>query len=510
MSHSRRPRLGILALAIAVAPACSTSGESQGPSPGGGSLCFKPPAGTIQNVTGQALKAFTPPCDPGPNAFALSISGEANAIDGYAYPPYDLATATYMVDGWSWHIDKYIVVIDHITLSTNPNMSASDQSQHGPQVAHLDGPFVVDLHKGGPLDGKGGAGEQAVAIGAILNQNDNGGTAFDPSATYAFGFSTVQATYDAINVNLTSDEQADFDYMVQNGASVYYHGTATWNGTQSGGQTGFGICSADPQTDYNNMAQTCATSTPGGDDAAAGGGDAATESGEAAVATGDAALESGQAAMATVDAGVSSASTAGGTCPSIYDFAELPQAMSFQFAFPTPTNYVNCIDYSVSELVGHDVRGVQTSTSQSVVDQVTVHMDHPFWESFEEDTPVHWDQIAAQYVGQTNPTAQLDDLKGVPFSPFTDKNGVTMPWHWCETAYSPPGNGAMSFSTLSVPVNPSGPCTGTIGEDYTKGNCPAIRDYYDFIKYTQSTQGHLNSQGLCFIDRQYPAPAGGS
>ena len=71
--------------------------------------------------------------------------------------------------------------------------------------------------------------------------------------------------------------------------------------------------------------------------------------------------------------------------------------------------------------------------------------------------------------------------------------------------YSPPGNGAMSFSTLSVPIRPrTGTCTGTIGQDYTTANCPAIRDYYDFIRYTQSTQGHLNSQGLCFIDRQYP------
>ena len=57
----------------------------------------------------------------------------------------------------------------------------------------------------------------------------------------------------------------------------------------------------------------------------------------------------------------------------------------------------------------------------------------------------------------------------------------------------------MSFSTLTVPVCP-------------RGNDPSecIRDYYDFLRYTQSTQGHLNSQGLCYIDREFPAPAGGS
>jgi hypothetical protein len=68
----------------------------------------------------------------------------------------------------------------------------------------------------------------------------------------------------------------------------------------------------------------------------------------------------------------------------------------------------------------------------------------------------------------------------------------------------------MSFSTLSVPQNPSGTCTGNTPADFSTSNCPAIRDYYDFMRYTQSTQGHLNSQGLCYIDRQFPSPAGGS
>jgi hypothetical protein len=470
-------------LAVLVSAACSTSssGGSNAAADGGAGpsqLSYTPPVAPIQDTNGHTLKTFTPPGDTGPDTFVFSVSGEANAVVGYAYPPYDLSTATYMVDGWNWKIDKYIVVIDHITLWSDPNKSSSDQSQHGPEVAHVDGPFVVDLHEGGPLDGKGGAGEQALAIAAIASQNDNGGAAFDPSTTYGFGFSTVQAPSDgsAINVNLTADEQADYRYMVQNGASVYYHGTVTWAGNQAGGQQGFGLCSTDPQTDYSHGAQTCATATSGsGVDGGTGGGDAG-----------------------------------GGSCPSIYDFSQLPQAMTFQFAFPTPTNYVNCINYSASELAGHDVRGVQSSTSQSEVEQVTVHMDHPFWESFEENTPVHWDQIAAQYIGQTNPTAHLDDLKGVPFSPFQDKRGAVMPWHGCESAYSPPGNGAMSFSTLSVPIDPNGTCSGTIGQDFTTANCKSIRDYYDFIRYTQSTQGHLNSQGLCYIDRQYPAPAGGS
>jgi hypothetical protein len=63
----------------------------------------------------------------------------------------------------------------------------------------------------------------------------------------------------------------------------------------------------------------------------------------------------------------------------------------------------------------------------------------------------------------------------------------------------PTGTGQLSFDPLHVNV--------TIGgSDPAKG----LRDYYDFIRYTQATQGHLNSQGLCYIDRQYPSPPGGS
>jgi hypothetical protein len=59
--------------------------------------------------------------------------------------------------------------------------------------------------------------------------------------------------------------------------------------------------------------------------------------------------------------------------------------------------------------------------------------------------------------------------------------------------------GQLHFDPLKVNV--------TIG-----GSNPTVglRNYYDFIRYTQATQGHLNSQGLCYIGRQYPSPPGGS
>jgi hypothetical protein len=458
--------LAIAALPLVPAAALDTACTQVTGSSGVPTVYLTPPAATISDGNGHTLAKFVGPTDPGGGGFVVTISGEVNALSSYPFPPFD-PSQTWMVDGWNWRIDKYIVVIDHVVLWADPNLSATNQSLHGGQVAHADGPFVVDLHKGGPLAGVGGGGEEALALTTLANQNDNGGASFDPTVTYGFGFSTVQAPadYSAINVNLDETEAADYAYMAEGGFSVLYEGTATWAGNQTGTASGFnGTCT---QTTTN------APPVNEGDDGGAG------------------------------DGGV-----AGGG----YDFSKLPQTMTFKLGFSTPTNYVNCVNYTVSVETNTTVRGVQTSPSQSVIAQVTVHMDHPFWESFAENSPVHWDQIAAQYIGVDNPEAQMKDLVGVPFDPFTDKLGNVMPWRSCAPAslYTPPSNGAMSFSTLDVPQNPKGVCTGVTGVDSSKDNCPAIRDYYDYIRYTQSTQGHLNSQGLCYIDRQFPAPAGGS
>jgi hypothetical protein len=451
--------VGFVSLSSFVASACSSSSTTPEPEFTGVGATVQV-AAVISNGAGQKLKSFPVggPPDPGAGAFYVTLSGESNALTGYPFPPDSFSADTYMVDGWQFNIDAYIVIVDKITLWADPYFSITNQSLHGPQVAHLNGPFVVDLHKGGALVGQGGEPEQATPIGVIANQNDNGGAPFDPSTAYGFGFSTIPAGmpfagytgevagYDAINVNLDESESADYAYMVANGASVYYRGTAVWTG-------GASACT-----------------------------------------------------QANAGSGASDGGSEGG-----YDFSKEPEnGMRFRFAFSTPTNYVNCQNAAPGAGVGiggeEFPRGLQASTSQSVVAQVTVHMDHPFWQSFAEDSPVHWDQIAAQYVGVRAADgglieSHIDDFRGVPFQGFTDHQGAPLPWRNCAgtTNYMSPGNGQMFFSTLSIPVDP-----------HATDPAKAIRDYYDYIRYTQSTQGHLNSQGLCYIDRQFPAPPGGS
>jgi len=385
----------------------------------------------------------------------LTASGEILALQGYSFPD----TNGTFADGWAVTFSHYIATFDMVSLWTNPDLVPTDQSQHGPLVAELDGPWAVDMHLNGPafpyIDGKE-PGERAVAFAVLTNQNRNGGTSFPTDGTrFAVGFSAVEPTPNALNVNLDADGLAAYEYMIQNQCTVYYRGTATWQGNLNGG-----LCKAPD---------------------------------DAGPATGDG---TGNEA----------------------EFANIPTIVNFDFCFKPgdlgglqpgdpETSYVNCDNQDNDPATGlngepHE-RGIAFPANRYVVGEVTFHTDHPFWESTEHDTPARFDQFAAQVVGVTTdggvPTVHFEDMTGVNYLAFTDKQGNALPWRTCDPNYQNPNGGSrvgqMHFDPVKVPQCTSG--------DRSTGLC----DYYDFSKYDQSTQGHWNgSDGLCFVYRHYPSP----
>lgn len=361
----------------------------------------------------------------GGGAVQFTASGEALALGGYAFPPAMSGDPDF-VDGWEVRFTKFIAVFDHVKLSENPDISPTDQSQTGKLVAQIDGPWAIDLRKGGPLAGKGGSDEQAYPIQSIPNQNKNGNAPFDPTMRYAFGFDSVPAIASAKLLQVDANDP-DWQAMIQKGWNVLYAGTATWKGNAPG--------------------VTC-TSTD-----------------------------------------------------SNYDFSSLPTTVDFRFGFATPTTYSNCQNPDndpAKPLTGEEhERGIQISSSQTTVAQVTFHTDHPFWESFIHDTPPHFDQLAALAKKQSDNSylVTLENTRGVNYTAFKDPAGKPLPWRSCDSGYTPPNaNKQMGFDSLSIPYSPSGdPAT-------------SMRDYFDYMRYNQSTQGHLNSDGLCFVKRSYPSP----
>ena len=129
-----------------------------------------------------------------------------------------------------------------------------------------------------------------------------------------------------------------------------------------------------------------------------------------------------------------------------------------------------------------------------------MHTDHPFWDSVLHDSPAHFDQFAARVVGVAGAgpaRVTLEDTVGIDYTAYTDAQGNALDWRYCvepPTDVHPKLVGAMRFDPHGVP--------SAIDNDPSTG----LRDYYDFATYDQSTQGHLNSDGLCYVQRNYPSP----
>lgn len=184
------------------------------------------------------------------------------------------------------------------------------------------------------------------------------------------------------------------------------------------------------------------------------------------------------------------------------DHKTWPDVVNFKFCFKSPTTYANCQnpDNDPAKALGDEEheRGIAFKENASVLAQLTVHTDHPFWDSVIHDSPAHFDQFAARVAGEPSPASvTLDDVKGVDYTAYTDKDGKPVSWRYC---IAPPTDahgmfsGPMAFDPESVPH--------ATGGDGASG----LRDYYDFAVYDQSTQGHLNSDGLCSVMRNYPSP----
>jgi hypothetical protein len=179
-----------------------------------------------------------------------------------------------------------------------------------------------------------------------------------------------------------------------------------------------------------------------------------------------------------------------------------PTTVRFRLCFKTPTTYINCQnpDNTGASFPNEEFqRGIAFDANAAVIAQVTFHTEHPFWDSVLHDSPTHFDQYAARAVGQDSgmPTVTLEHTKGVDFTAYRDGQNMPIQWRYCTEPpidVHPKFTGPMSFDRQSVPL--------AINNDPRTG----LRDYYDLAQYLQSTEGHLNADGLCYVRRNYDSP----
>lgn len=181
-----------------------------------------------------------------------------------------------------------------------------------------------------------------------------------------------------------------------------------------------------------------------------------------------------------------------------YDFSTIPLTVPVRLGFTTPTNYLNCQNEENQGDPFPDEefqRGIAIRSNQASLAQITVHLEHPFYSDVQHEPAVFFDQIAAQLVGaDEGAVASVEGLEGVDPTGFTDGAGNTLPWRACDGSTIPDGM-TRAFEVGSIPVGP--------GQDPNEG----FRDYADYVRYVQSSQGHMNGgEGLCYIDRRFDAP----
>ena len=189
----------------------------------------------------------------------------------------------------------------------------------------------------------------------------------------------------------------------------------------------------------------------------------------------------------------------------------LPREVAFRLCFKAPADYVNCQnpDNDPASPLGGEahLRGLAFKDNAFVVGQATIHTDHSFWSSVEEDSPAVFDGLAA--AAQTTApdpdhqdsgaplraTLTMQDLEKRDYQSVRSPNGAPLPWRNCVGADYAPAIGNVSYFSGSVQnVGPSGnPRTG-------------LRHLADYVTYTTSTQGHMNADGLCFVKRNYTSP----
>jgi hypothetical protein len=157
----------------------------------------------------------------------VQVSGEESATDGFLFPD---GSEVVIADGWEVQFDHVFVVVGRVWLSDNPDTAPSDQSQTGGVVAERKGPWAIDLASAGSVPGAGGEG---TAIPLVVFDRKDDGSDFEADQRYAFSYGLVTATDSAERSNFAGDASAEDAYarMVDAGYTVFYVGTATFEGT---------------------------------------------------------------------------------------------------------------------------------------------------------------------------------------------------------------------------------------------------------------------------------------
>jgi hypothetical protein len=170
-----------------------------------------------------------------------------------------------------------------------------------------------------------------------------------------------------------------------------------------------------------------------------------------------------------------------------YPFEDVPQSVDFRFGLPGSVRYLNCQnpENQGEAIAGEESpRGVQMLPTGVTAAQITIHTDHLFWPTVDHENLPLFDQYAANAsLANGAYRVELEQFSSMPVTGITDGNRIALPWRSCvdESLYVlPPPNTTMAFNPGSQ----------------------ALTNLYAFVQFNAASMGHLNADGLCYVERK--------
>jgi hypothetical protein len=173
-------------------------------------------------------------------------------------------------------------------------------------------------------------------------------------------------------------------------------------------------------------------------------------------------------------------------CPTCQQhFAALPKTVKFFFGWNDATSYINCQNPDNAPATGMASRGILPSPSVASIAQITLHVDHVFWDKvLFEGTPLHFDQIAA-WAPPSAATTPVD-LTTILHKPLvtTFNDGLPLPDRG-------------PYQTAGYVSNQANPSQLVLNLNQLPSvNAP---DMINFMAFSAQSQMHLNADGLCYV-----------
>jgi hypothetical protein len=180
-------------------------------------------------------------------------------------------------------------------------------------------------------------------------------------------------------------------------------------------------------------------------------------------------------------------------------FGKFPTTVNFTFGWNDADSLLNCVNADLGDSADLKNRGVQIFPDKAAIAQITMHVDHLYWDILlHEGSPLRFDPIAAW--------APMD-TRATPFNLNKDfhsqhlatvfQDGTPIPDRGPFQPNAGPTVGGSQFATDQT----NGGFQVIMNKN---GNTSVPDDYIQFMAFSAQSQMHLNAQGLCYVVGQHP------